>query len=1154
MARSRPTSATTCSSSASSASATGPRRGRPNSWPSAPPPAWSPTSSGFFASEHVDPNLLEVAATDLGTTVGNHVDAAFLVDQQLDAAAIEAGLLTARPLDQIYPKGDPTRDPYVRLVKALAPRLRTIAPKLPPYEVERDAQFFAEFENLADDTGKILAAIADIKPTIETIAADVKTLVNLPGQLADGYDADYLAALCAEHNRVEIIGLTVDEPARGGELDVAYLSLRTRLGLLGETQSVDFATMLTLLPKLGGRVLIEGPAGSGKSTLLRWAAIQAARFRLGKSGTEDPIAIAPDIDSWLPRLVRIDEQRTTNPEAGLEGKGEARQALLRQELREASWCARLPFLISLRHTKSPFNLGVLQKLVVDLAGQPTDQWRLNDKMKSALLLFDGVDEVPIGEQRRAALKKIGQWATRFPDAQIVVTSRRGATPKSALVGFSRIELDELSDDQKARFIDHWHQALALELQWAGDDAVIIALAGGVRRELAGQRALSDLAANPLLCASLCALHWDRRREAALTAHRTGAAFRTDSYILPSDRWEICEALVQMLLQRREQQSLGFDIAAFPEAYRLSPKQKRAALVRVAYGMAENDMRSTMTRADAIQRIEQALVDMRGDIQAAPGEILDALLERSGVLRASEEDAIEFVHNTIKAYLAAHGYLMAEPATLIRKVAHAEPAELASGLDEVAVFCAASPTGAAFARPMMQQLLQQAEKLPPEQARLLRILAVRCEAAASTDFPPEARQPILALAPVLFPPRNMDEARQLAALGEEAIPRLAPTEGASDEEAAAAVRCLRLIGSQAADAAIDAYCNSAAPAVLEELAQARHPLLLPAVLDAAQDFFLWVKIPEGVKLRIIDAGPLEHLTNLQALSLNNTQVADLRPLERLTNLQQLYLDNTQVADLRPLERLTNLQRLSLNNTQVADLRPLERLTNLQDLYLSGPQVADLRPLERLTNLQQLYLNNTQVADLRPLERLTNLQRLSLDNTQVADLRPLERLTNLQRLYLNNTQVADLRPLERLTNLQQLYLNNTQVADLRPLERLTNLQDLYLSGPQVADLRPLERLTNLQDLYLSGPQVADLRPLERLTNLQRLSLDNTQVADLRPLERLTNLQGLFLDNTQVADLRPLERLTDLRGLSLDNTQVADEQVMRLQKALPNLTIRR
>ena len=64
----------------------------------------------------------------------------------------------------------------------------------------------------------------------------------------------------------------------------------------------------------------------------------------------------------------------------------------------------------------------------------------------------------------------------------------------------------------------------------------------------------------------------------------------------------------------------------------------------------------------------------------------------------------------------------------------------------------------------------------------------------------------------------------------------------------------------------------------------------------------------------------------------------------------------------------------------------------------------------------------------------------------------------------------------------------------------------------------------------------------------------MADLRPLEGLTNLRTLYLCGTRVADLRPLEGLTNLRMLYLPGTQVADEQVMRLQKALPDLTIRR
>jgi hypothetical protein len=139
----------------------------------------------FFAAERVDHDLLEVAAEDLAATIGNHVGAAFLVDRQLDAAAIENGLLAARPLDEIYPKSDPAREPYTRLVKALAPRLREIATQLPHYEVERDAEFFVRLSRLADGIGQILAAVAGLKPTIDKTAAGVEELVDRPRQLAE---------------------------------------------------------------------------------------------------------------------------------------------------------------------------------------------------------------------------------------------------------------------------------------------------------------------------------------------------------------------------------------------------------------------------------------------------------------------------------------------------------------------------------------------------------------------------------------------------------------------------------------------------------------------------------------------------------------------------------------------------------------------------------------------------------------------------------------------------------------------------------------------------------------------------------------------------------------------------------------------------------
>ncbi|MEL6999893.1 MAG: leucine-rich repeat domain-containing protein, partial [Pseudomonadota bacterium] len=148
-----------------------------------------------------------------------------------------------------------------------------------------------------------------------------------------------------------------------------------------------------------------------------------------------------------------------------------------------------------------------------------------------------------------------------------------------------------------------------------------------------------------------------------------------------------------------------------------------------------------------------------------------------------------------------------------------------------------------------------------------------------------------------------------------------------------------------------------------------------------------------------------------------------PLQGLSGLQELYLDNTQVSDLSPLQGLSGLQMLRLTNTQVSDLYPLQGLSGLQGLSLNNTQVSDLAAIQGLRALQKLNLDNTQVSDLSPLAGLSGLQELDLINTQVSDLSPLQRLNELQRLYLRGTPLLEAEPA-----LQEIYASNINGADL------------------------------------------------------------------------------------------------------------------------------
>lgn len=143
-------------------------------------------------------------------------------------------------------------------------------------------------------------------------------------------------------------------------------------------------------------------------------------------------------------------------------------------------------------------------------------------------------------------------------------------------------------------------------------------------------------------------------------------------------------------------------------------------------------------------------------------------------------------------------------------------------------------------------------------------------------------------------------------------------------------------------------------------------------------------------------------------------------------------------------------------------------------------------------------------------------------------------------------------------------NTQVTDgdLVHLQELEKLETLNLSITQVTDagLVHLEGLNQLRELNLSDTQVTDaeLFHLQGLDQLERLYLSITPVTDagLVHLRGLNQLRDLVLSDTQVTDngLFQLQGLKKLKYLSLEHSHVTDKGCQELQKALPNLEIRR
>ena len=691
---------------------------------------------------------------------------------------------------------------------------------------------------------------------------------------------------------------------------------------------------------------------------------------------------------------------------------------------------------------------------------------------------------------------------------MVVTSRPGAFEADWFEGipFQLATIRAMSPAQREACIANWHEAVAQAKP--SEAAQTRKLGEDLTQKIRISPYLQEPTTNPLICAATCALHHGRKG------------------YLPSGLVDLFDALCKMLIHERDQQQGLIEQAHVPEAYRrLDLGHKRQLLEEIAAEMVLN-RQSQRSHADTLVCVTEKLRGIPEHRNAAPEDILKGLLLRSGLLRPSGDNAVDFLHNAFKEYLAAARFLARRSNPFLVEAADHDPGDRVFAY----AYAIASARGEeALTKELVDGLLDSAA--PDEETRRRReILGLRCRGVTVS-----AAGSILdrfdQLIDQVLPPHDAQEAEAIATLGNEVIEQLRQPDE-PPEVAAACAHALVSIGTNDARRALESFKTTKHQSVAEELALVFNPLEVSywqekatTRLERPHESHAAV-FPDTVARQVTDLAPLQRLIGVKELYLQRTAASDLTPLGGLTDLRILWLNDTAVTDLEPLAGLTGLQTLYLNNTAVTDLKALAGLVGLQWLSLDHTLVYDLAPLRSLRDLQSLYFDGTAVIDLTPLSELTSLERLTLASTRVTDLKPLGTLTGLQWLWIPDTTVADLKPLVGLAGLQSLILDNTAVTDLTPLASLTGLQELSLNDTAVTDLTPLASLAGLESLYLDDTSVADLTPLASLTALRSLDLANTAVTDLTPLASLTGLRSLSLNNTAVDDLEPVKHIEGLQ----------------------------
>ncbi|MGV9308028.1 NACHT domain-containing protein [Nonomuraea sp. NPDC003727] len=766
----------------------------------------------------------------------------------------------------------------------------------------------------------------------------------------------------------------------------------------------------------------------------------------------------------------------------------------------AGWNGCVPLMVKLRsHAdgRLPGPDAVLDDVAQEIAGLAPRAWAERVLLSGrGLLLVDGVDELLV--RHRPAVR---QWLSRmlaaYPGTRVVVTSRPAAAEGRWLAdeGFAACQLEPMTPGDLRELVRQWHLAMRDCPSLPCEPDELDGYEGALLARLESNAHLRVLATTPLLAGMLCALNLDRRKQ------------------LPRSRMGLYDAVLGMLLERRDaERGITDDIV-------LDPEQKVWILRDLAWRLVSMG-RSELSKATALKRVGQRLGSMTRMPYRAE-EVVEHLLRRSGVLREPVPGRIDFAHKTVQEYLAAGQLADDEDVEAAVERAHLDQWR------EVVIMAAGHATGR-LRHELLAGLLDRAAR-EPRHARRLRLLVASCLETIQ-EIPVELRDRVEECLAAVIPPRNEDEARMLAAAGEEILRRLPrPLEGVPDRAAAMAVRTAWLVNG---------------PASLDLLA-AYAPDGRDCVNEALQEGWRFYD-PEEYARRVLALAPrlwlgvigdpwllpgLRHL-DVQDSLLITAPVTDLGFLDGLRELRSLQLYELGTAELDPLRRLPLLESLFLffEGLPAVDFGAFPELGSLRELSLWGTVSADgLGFLDRFAGLRKLGL---EVPDggLSSLSRA--LEALALDcRGQAFDPRSLAGVTGLTTLLIEGAadiagSVAEIAAL--FPGLQQLGLTGTAgPAGLDALERLP-LSWLELGGPWVTDLDWLpDGPSDLTVLRLIGTAVADLRPLAGTDRLTLLYLERCdQVKDLSPLARLTGLETLHLrDMPDTLDLAPLAGLDHL-----------------------------
>lgn len=656
----------------------------------------------------------------------------------------------------------------------------------------------------------------------------------------------------------------------------------------------------------------------------------------------------------------------------------------------------IPIVIELRNAKWPLSLQDAVNRITARYGKNCPEGWILDLLEEnrVIFLLDGLDEISL-DKRRETYNFIEDIVERYLGIKILVTARNSVINDIGCE-CTEYEIQPMKIDNIKEFIEYWHRAVLRKNAIMGDDE-IQRIKYGLKQKIVESQQLKSLARNPLLCAMLCSLNYVNNEQ------------------LPEEKIELYEKCCEMLMDARDTQRKIDSTDIYETLPRLDYSRKRKMLEEMAFWMM-NGGQSSESRDHVVSFLRHLMEDTniisdkKGEYSAE--NILNFLVERSGIIREPEEGTIDFIHKTFMEFLTVKAVCRSCSWNLLVKEA------CNVNWKETIIMCFRE-MGASNVQDVLKKLVLEGETKGERRYFLIASLG-----AANAMYLPddEIKKKIDARIRKMIPPM-IDDVSEIAQAGEYLLPFLKDSERYSDGERRMCLYLLARLDTPGSIPDIISFISGSGSHEVKEIALSILSLYPPMILEEYNVREQLVNI----LLSSVEEGSLvtyEDMLNIisdEILSEKDAEITGrVKCLKIICGVEE---ESNYVDKFGFLKYFAQCEKVVLSG-HVQRIKFLDRFGCIRDLSIIATKgdlsdaVQEFPDLKNMTSLKRLciqadLLKDFYEADLVHMKNLEVFEIHCQDPELELNFECFDRFSKLEKIILDINEGLSWDIMERET---------------------------------------------------------------------------------------------------------------------------------------------